>query len=211
MPVLSTFLNELRLLSHQIFGETGGKLLAESLRKGGVEGAGIMFHGMREAIKKNPRAEVVLTLMSLDVSDLRKLLAIHKVSLKEHRENRFVVALGEMLPRKDDGKVDTEAAQRIYAQLVGELTNEEIGQLIEMLVHDPIAQQFRYWTQGAGKKQLMEFATRGAEWAVWLYGLTLNKLDVATRFDNATTALAAQEAEYNRRSWWRRWYDIRAR
>lgn len=211
MSALSTFMNEIRLLSHQMFGEAGGKILAEAIRKGGTGGVEVAIENVKKVIQQNPRAEVVLALMSIGVEDLRKLLVIHKDALKDHRENRFVVALGAMLPRKEDGRVDEERAERIYQQLASELSRAEIEQLLEMLVHDPIAQWFRYWTQGEGKEDLRELAARGLEGAAWLWGLTLHSLDVPRRLTDAATALDESDREFNRRSWWRKMLDIKAR
>ncbi len=163
---------EFREIIRLVIGEAGGKMLQELLRSGGAEGAKIVAERVHTLITKNPRTDLLFALIGMEPGQWDKIKALHKRKLAEGTENLFVLALGEALPRTADGKVDTEAAQRILGQL-NALTETDLEQMVEFLSHDPIAQWFRYYVLGKGRGAVVAMGESVAE----LAGRALGELD----------------------------------
>lgn len=145
------------------------EVLVELLKGGFKGGKEIFAERVRSYIQTNPRAALVTTLLSLDSEERVNLMEAHRRAMKEGWENRFVLKLGQALPRKSDGSVDESKARDILKQL-NEVSTEELDQFLEFLNHDPIAQWLRYWVMGKGKEvavqgieALAEIAGRGIE------------------------------------------------
>ena len=140
----------LRDVVNQVIGEAGGKMLRDMLSgQAGAFGT-IAMERIRSYVQLNPRADLLYVLLSLDPSDSEKLWRRHREALKNHTENRLVIALGQALPRKRDGTQDEERASPTLS-IIAQMDEEQFHQIIEELTHDPIAQKIRYFLhQGLG-------------------------------------------------------------
>lgn len=156
-----TVVNEFREILRLVVGEAGGKMLRDLLRGEAKEGAGVIAERVRTLIQKNPRADLLFVLLSLEPEERENLMAAHKQALAEGNENQFVLALGEALPRTAEGKVDEERAKQILREL-NKLSPVELAQALEFLKHDPIAQWIRYWILGQGREAIISALEIGA-------------------------------------------------
>lgn len=155
--------NEFREIVRVAIGTAGWDTirgLIEGKVRGEAKEAGVVAERIRTLIEKNPRADLLFLLLTMEPEERDAIWAEHKKTLAEGTENLFVTALGEALPRKD-GKVDEERAKRIL-KAINELGPDDLRQALEFLKHDPIAQWIRYWILGKGKKIILSAAELAA-------------------------------------------------
>ena len=172
--------NVLRILFRGLWDE----VLVELLRGGFKGGRELFAERVKSYIQTNPRAALVITLLSLEPEERANLMEAHRRAMREGWENRFVVELGQALPRKPDGSVNEERAQEILKQL-NEVSTEELGQFLEFLNHDPIAQWLRAWVLGKGQEAVVGMTAALAE-------LAAHGVNVAEKFPKAVAFAAAE-------------------
>lgn len=140
------------------------EVVMELLRSGFRGGKEIFAERVKSYIATNPRAALVITLIFLEPEERVNLMEAHRRAMREGWENRFVLELGQALPRKSDGSVDEDRAREILKQL-NKVSPEELSQFLEFLNHDPIAQWIRVWVWGKGQEVALGVAEALAELA----------------------------------------------
>ena len=138
------------------------EVLVELFKAGLSGGKELFAERVKSYVQTNPRAALVITLLSLDQEERANLMEAHRRAMRGGWENRFVLELGQALPRKSDGSVDEQKAKEILKQL-NEVPTEELNQFLEFLNHDPIVQWFRYWATGKGKEVVIGMTEAFAE------------------------------------------------
>jgi hypothetical protein len=143
MAIRESFLSELLAT---FFGEFGGKMLQETIKGEIKSGAGFFGNHLNNLIKQNPRAQLLSVLLRLEPEDMEKFWKHHSEAMEGRiptwSENSLTVVLGNALPRKADGTVDMTSAKETMKQLLA-MDETEFHQTLEVLRHDPIAQQIR--------------------------------------------------------------------
>ena len=153
-----------RNLLHLVLGEAGGTLLRDFVRGELKPGAGALAERIREVIRTNPRAALVVTLISMAPGDRVNLMKAREEAVLDGNENRFTRELGEMLPKTPEGKIDKELAKQVLKEL-NDVPEDELKVFLEFLNHDPIAEWFRYWVLGKGKEVVVQASEVLAELA----------------------------------------------
>ena len=107
--------------------------------------------GIRKKVEewrtKNPRAEAMRIIHKMEPLDRDRLL--HKIGEVDETsdpvfENDLAVGLGEVIPRGKDGKLDEQAAKDFY-EWVANLNDDQFSVFANFMVHNPLAQRFRYY------------------------------------------------------------------
>lgn len=160
---------------------TLGTMIRDFIRGEAKDAGGLFAERIRKVIKENPRADLLYILLTLDSDEASKLWARHGEAIREGVENKFVLALGQVIPRTPDGKIDTDRAKKIFEELA-KMDENLFCQTLEELDHDPIAQKIRHWLiHGKG------FAEALAETMGETCGqLSANAEDAALRINEGT-------------------------
>lgn len=125
-----------------VVGEAGGKILRDLIRGELKEGAGVIAERVRVLVKENPRADLLYVLLALDPPQAATLWQRYRAVKGTAAENAFVVTIAQAIPRKADQTLDLERAKAVYGA-IAEMDPAAFDDVVEMLRHDPIAQQVR--------------------------------------------------------------------
>ena len=125
------------------------EVLIELLKGGFTEGKELFAKRVRSYITTDPRAALVLILLSLKPEERANLTEARRKAKMEGWENRFVQELGKVLPFNADKSLNEQKAREILKRL-NEVSPDELDEFMEFLTHDPIAEWFCHWVLGKG-------------------------------------------------------------
>lgn len=121
-------------------GELGAKTISEFLTKTGAE---VAKEKILRVVKTDKRAELMSTLLFMDESEIQGFWdKYQKIKFTPH-ENEVATHIAEALPRKSDGSIDYDKAEKMIKH-IAEMGEDRFADLIELAKHDPIMQHARY-------------------------------------------------------------------
>jgi hypothetical protein len=142
--------------------------------------------GIDEKRKKNPRPDVVKTILALkDTKPEKAKILMDRLeeaskSAKPDFENELVLALGGVIPYNEEGKnIKEDVAIQIYEE-IADLSPEEFAVFVYIMKHDPIWQMVKYFLQRyglGGLKSLAGFLLEAGEYGYQELGELSNRVN----------------------------------